>query len=69
MSRDKASHWTDAFEAVYDAHDAATRKELVAYAAGQVDGDSAFSPVRELTAVQSRYLQFVSSQVLKRLFE
>ena len=69
LGRDKAPNWIDAFETVYDAHEERIRRELVAYADAQVDSDTPFTPEREFLAVQSRYLQFVSNQVLNRLFE
>jgi hypothetical protein len=69
MGRDKAPNWIDAFETVYDAHEERIRKELVAYSQAQVDSDSPFTREREFMAVQSRWLQFVSNQILNRLFE
>ena len=57
-----------AFEEVYDAHDLRTRRALEAYARGQVERDSAFGS-REFLAVQSRYLQFVSAQLINRALE
>jgi hypothetical protein len=68
LGRDKAPNWIDAFEVVYDAHEERIRKELIAYSQAQMDTDSAFSREREFTAVQPRFLQFVSNQVLNRLF-
>jgi hypothetical protein len=69
MNREKAPNWIDAFEVVYDAHEERIRKELIAYSQAQMDTDSAFSREREFTAVQPRFLQFVSNQVLNQLFE
>jgi len=63
-SRDGA-HAAGAFEVVLDAHDPATRRALRAYAERR---ESAFAGEREFLAVQSRYLQFVSNQVVQRLF-
>jgi len=67
MSRDRAGHALALFEEVYDAHDQATRKALQAYA--RRHADSAFVREHEYLAVQSRYLQFVSLQVISRTLE
>jgi hypothetical protein len=64
LSRDGAPHAVAAFEDVYDAHDPGTRRAIQLYARGR---DSAFVGDREFLAVQSRYLQFVSAQVIQRL--
>ena len=64
VGRDGAAHALAAFEAVYDAQDPETRRALRAYARGR---ESAFPGEREFLAVQSRYLQFVSAQVIQRL--
>ena len=69
MSRDKAGHGIAAFEEVYDSHEGRTRGDLAAYARKQTEGDSAFAHEREFLAVQSRYLQFVSSRVIQRAWE
>lgn len=69
MSREKAGNWMDAFETVYDAHEERIRREVVAYAQAQEESDSPFVGEKEFLAVQSRYLQFVSNQVLNRLFD
>lgn len=67
MSRDRAGHWIAAFEGVYDAHEERIRREVVQYAKAQQGSDTAFREEREFLAVQSRWLQFVSNQVLNRL--
>jgi hypothetical protein len=64
MTRDGAAHALAAFEDVYDAQDPETRRALKLYARGR---DSAFAGEREFLAVQSRYLQFVSAQLIQRL--
>jgi hypothetical protein len=64
MSRGGAAHALAAWEDVYDAQDPRTRRTLRGYASGR---DSAFNGEREFLAVQSRYLQFVSAQVVYRL--
>jgi hypothetical protein len=64
MTRDGAAHALAAFEGVYDAQDPETRRALKLYARGR---DSAFAGEREFLAVQSRYLQFVSAQLIQRL--
>jgi len=69
MSRDKAGHVLALFEDVYDAHDGRTRSDLISYARKQTESDSAFIHEREFLAVQSRYLQFVSSRVVQRAWE
>lgn len=62
--RDRAGHWITAFEQVYDAHDRRVRDRLEAYARSQEGSDTAFDGGREFTAVQSRYMQFVSNQLV-----
>ena len=69
MTAERAGHWLAAFEGVYDAHAAGVRREVVAYARVQEGSDTAFLGEREFLAVASRYFQFVSNQVLRRLFE
>lgn len=64
LSRGGAAHALAAFENVYDAQDPETRRAIRDYARGR---DSAFGGEREFLAVQSRYLQFVSAQVVQRL--
>ena len=64
MSGDGAGHALLAFEDVYDAHDPETRRALKLYARGR---EAAFAGEREFLAVQSRYLQFVSAQLVQRL--
>jgi hypothetical protein len=67
VTRDKAGHCLAAFEAVYDAHEERIRRELVWYAEAQDDSDTPFEREREFLAVQSRYMQFVSNQLIHRL--
>ena len=69
LTMDRAGHGIAAFEEIYDAHEGRTRSDLIAYARKQVEGDSAFAHEREFLAVQSRYLQFVSSRVVRRAWE
>jgi hypothetical protein len=69
MTPERAGHWLAAFEGVYDAHAAAVRREVAAYARVQEGSDTAFLAEREFLAVSNRYFQFVSNQVLRRLFE
>lgn len=69
MSPERAGHWISAFEGVYDAHSAGVRREVVAYARAQEGSDTAFVGEREFLAVSHRYFQFVSNQLLLRLFE
>jgi hypothetical protein len=69
MSPERAGHWIAAFEGVWDAHSAGVRRELVAYARAQEGSDTAFVGEREFLAVAPRYFQFVSNQLLRRLFE
>jgi len=63
LTRDAARHAAAAFEEVLDARDASTRRLAAAYASR--------AAVREweLFAVQSRYLQFVSSRIISRAWE
>jgi hypothetical protein len=58
MTRESAPHAVTAFEAVYDARDPETRRRIEAYSARPSD----------ITAVQPRWLQFVSLQILKRAY-
>jgi hypothetical protein len=69
LTRDSAGHALAAFETVFDAREERTRRKLSSYAQANGAGDSSLPPEREFLAVQSRYLQFVSAQVLNRLFE
>ena len=69
LPREKAGHGEEAFEIVYDAREEQTRRKLVSYARGHAPADSPLLPEQEYLAVQSRYLQFVSSDLLSRLFE
>ncbi len=69
LSRDKAGHFIAAFEHVYDAHEERIRREIVAYAQAQDESDSPFPAEREFLAVQARYQQFVSNQVINHIFE
>jgi len=62
MSRDGAAHAMVAFEEVYDSREKGTRHALRRYVQGRVETEW------EVLAVQSRYLQFVSSQMISRLF-
>jgi hypothetical protein len=63
MTRDAAGHALAAFEEVYDARDASTRTLLAAYAKRTSLRESDF------LAIQPRYLQFVSSQIIHRAWE
>ena len=67
MSRDRAGHWIDAFEAVFDAKDGRIRSDLAAYARTQDLSGSAFIGEGEYLAVQPRYFQFVSHRLLQRV--
>lgn len=67
LSRDKAGHLLAAFEKVYDSHQESVRREVVAYAQAQEESDTPFEGEREFLAVQSRYLQFVSNQVIRQI--
>jgi hypothetical protein len=63
MSRDRAGHALAAFEAVYDARDRNTRKLLTSYAERTSTRES------EFLAIQPRYLEFVSNQIIVRTWE
>lgn len=67
VSRSDAPHWGGSFERVYDGGDLQTRARVAAYAAGRA-ADGGFEPVREVLAVNSRFLQFVSHEVIRELF-
>jgi len=62
MTRDGAGHALKACEEVYDARDAATRQLVAAY------GQRTSTRESEFYAVQSRWMQFVSSQLLRRAY-
>lgn len=62
MSRDGAAHAMVAFEAVYDSREKGTRHALRKYVEGRLESEG------EVLAVQSRYLQFVSAQMIRRMF-
>jgi len=62
VTRDGAAHALRAFEEVYDARDAATRQLVAAYGQKTATRDT------EFYAVQSRWMQFVSSQLLRRAY-
>lgn len=63
LSRPRAGHALAAFEEVYDARDRSTRRLLAAYAERRVARDS------EFLAIQPRYLEFVSNQIIVRAWE
>ncbi len=67
LGREAAGHWIAAFERVYDAHDRRVRSELCAYAGGHEAGDTPFGREREFLAVQPRYMQFVSNQIIREI--
>ena len=60
MTRDGAAHAQVAFEAVFDARDAGTRRLVADYSQRSGTRET------EILAVQSRWMQFVSSQILTR---
>lgn len=62
MTRDGAGHALKAFEEVYDARDAATRQLVAAY------GQKTSTRESDFYAVQSRWMQFVSNQILRRAY-
>jgi len=61
MSRTGAAHAVAAFEEVYDSREKGTRSALRQYLEGRVETE------REVLAVQSRYLQFVSNRMISRV--
>jgi len=61
LSRDGAAHAMVAFEHVYDSREKGTRHELRGYVEGRAETEG------EILAVQSRYLQFVSNQMIRRM--
>lgn len=61
MSRDRAGHALAAFEEVYDSRERQTRTAIQQYVEGRVEAE------REVLAVQSRYLQFVSSRMVGKV--
>jgi len=62
MSRDGAAHAVTAFEGVYDSRQPSTRGALRQYLRGRSETEG------DILAVQSRYLQFVSNQMIHRMF-
>jgi hypothetical protein len=68
MSRERAGHFMASFETVYDAHEERIRWELSQYVQAQEAGDTPFTGDREFLFVQSRFMQFVSNQVIHRIF-
>lgn len=67
MTREGAPHWIGAFERVYDAHQESVREEIIAYSQAQDDRDTPYEREREFLAVQSRFQQFVSNQVINEI--
>jgi len=63
LSRAKAGHAIAAFEEVYDARDRNTRRLLTAYAERTSLRETDF------LAIQPRYLEFVSNQIIVRAWE
>ncbi len=63
LSRRGAGHALAAFEEVYDARDRNTRKRLTSYAERTSLRESDF------LAIQPRYLEFVSNQIILRAFD
>jgi hypothetical protein len=63
LSRAKAGHALAAFEEVYDARDRNTRRQLTTYAERTALRETDF------LAVQPRYLEFVSNQIIVRAWE
>lgn len=63
MSRDRAGHALAAFEQVYDSRDRETRGAVRRYVDGRAEAE------REVLAVQSRFLQFVSSLLVWRVMD
>jgi hypothetical protein len=61
MSRSGAAHAMVAFEGIYDSREKGTRTALRQYVHGRVETEG------EILAVQSRYLQFVSNQLISRM--
>ena len=68
LSRNHAGNFVAQFETVYDAHEERIRREVLAYAQAQEEGDTPFQGDREFLSVQTRYFQFVSNQLINQLF-
>lgn len=64
LSRDRAGNLLAAFELVLDSHEERIRSELIAYWHAQDERDSPFTDEGSFLAIQSRYQQFVSNQVI-----
>jgi hypothetical protein len=69
LSRDKAGHWITSFERIFDAHDRDVRDRLARYARENAGGGPAGSRERDILAVQPRYMQFVSNQVIHEILD
>lgn len=67
VGREGAGHWITAFERVYDARDRRVRDRLMDYSCAQGGRDTAFDRGREFLAVQPKYMQFVSDQVIREI--
>ncbi len=67
LTREQAGHWMGSFERVYDAHQESVRDEIIAYSQAQDETDTPFERGREFLAVQSRFIQFVSNQIINEI--
>lgn len=69
LTSQQAGHHGGVFDVVVDAHARMVQDEIDRYLDSQNRDELGFKDLREFLMVQSRFMQFVSSQILLRLFE
>ncbi|MBI2900987.1 MAG: hypothetical protein HYY17_12445 [Planctomycetes bacterium] len=69
ITRAQAGYVIDAYEEMWDAHNRNVRDEIKKYADAQYGEGTAYPDETLFTAVQERWIQFVSSQVILRFIE
>ena len=69
MPSEGRGHLVGAFDAVYDSHSLTIKNEIDEYMDAQDRESTGFHDIRQFLMVQSRFIQFVSSQMLNRLLE
>lgn len=69
LSREKAGHWVASIERIYDADDRDVRDRLARYAREKAGGEPGASRERDILAIQPKYMQFVSNQVIHEILD
>ena len=69
LSRQHAGYFAGAFDAVYDASAQTLQDEIKSYAAAQKAKNRGRQDIQEYLMVQHRFIQFVSSQIINRIFK